>query len=229
VEVKTTFQLTNLARRAAGDSSLDEMVHVFHRPLLPTGLRDIHGVRRVVYANWNDLVPLLENRSTLRAAAPEFKPREVVVAQAVPDDVEPEPEPEENTAGDDVDGEGPELEHTLVNVTQVHTVPEEEHTAASHIQKGYKRYLRRKQPEIEDPLTSSRRALFDQLSKVSEEINFTNSVYQKIYLGPLAHALLCADKVQQWVYEHKRKTKRQLQKLKAEDLEDIRARQTKSR
>jgi hypothetical protein len=221
VEAREAHNLTPLARRSAAGSSLDEMVQVFHKPLLPIAHRELPGVRRVVYSHTEDLVPLLENRSTLRPEAAEFKPREALVIQP---EVE-EPKPEEDNREDN---ENSGFELALVNITQVHVVSKEEHTAATRVQRAYKRYLRRKLPATETPIASSRRALFDQLAKASQDLAHVGFRYRQLFLGPLAHALLCAEKTQQWVFHSKKKTKRQLANVKTGDLEEIRARQTKS-
>jgi hypothetical protein len=199
--------------------SLDEMVQVFHKPLLPVGHRELPGVRRIVYSHFNDLGSLLENRSTLRAEAAAFKPRDLIAQ-------EPDMDADDEITEDHFDAEGASAGQALIDVTEVHVVSKKEHTAATHIQQVYRRYLRRTRSSIETPLASSRRAIFDQLAKAAQDI--PSSRYRKYYLGPLAHALLCADKTQQWVFQLKKKTKRQLSNMKTGDMEEIRARQTKS-
>jgi hypothetical protein len=218
-EARAPFVLASIARRSASGVSLDEMVHVFHKPLLPMGYKELPGVRRVVYSNLNDLELLLENRSTLRAQAAEFKPRDLVAH-------EPDMDADEENTDDAFDAEGASSGEALIDVTEVHVVSKQEHAAATHIQQVYGRYLRRKWSSIETPLASSRRAIFDQLAKASQDI--PSSSYRKYYLGPLAHALLCADKTHQWIFQLKKKTKHQLSNMKTGDMEEIRARQTKS-
>jgi hypothetical protein len=218
-EARESFVLTSIARRSASGVSLDEMVQVFHKPLLPVGHKELPGVRRIIYSNLNDLELLLENRSMLRAKAAEFKPRDLIVH-------EPDMDADEETTEDTFGAEGTSPGEAVIDVTEVHVVSKKEHTAATYIQQVYRRYLRRTRSSIETSLASSRRAIFDQLAKASQDI--PSSRYRKYYLGPLTHALLCADKTHQWVFQLKKETKRQLLDMKTGDMEEIRARQTKS-
>jgi hypothetical protein len=203
------------------------MVWLWHKPRLLQAPRDQPGVRNAIYSTVNELDSVLRGKSLLRAGAAVFVPRQPTPTPA-PKDTEnseqiQEPTLEENIVNEEASAEA------LVNVTEVQVASEMEHTAARVLQIKYRERLRRRVPDSESTIRSLRRALFDQLAQESQALPSDMRLYTMIFRGPLAHALLCADKVQRCIFNAKQKTKKHLSNMKTEDLEDIRARQTKSK
>jgi hypothetical protein len=199
------------------------MLWLLKRSMITVPPRDVSGVRRVVYSNSEDILPLLLGQSLLRAAAPEFKPKGVTI----PETAEAE-EPEEDGIESVPDAIGGEGHDDLVNVTQIQTFTQQEKQAARTIQAEYRRYLREKEV-TGSARDAARKVYFEQCRNQAENMCFAHPSYRLLFLGPLAHALLCIDKVQQAIFAAKKKAKSQLLDVKHEDLEDIRARQTNSK
>jgi hypothetical protein len=226
VESADIRHLCIAARKSADGTALDEMVRVVYKPLVNATFENIADAKNIVYADFKDLPTLLGKGTLLRVEAAEFVPRPVHSAEAVKEVSE---QPQAVQADAPVDGPITGAQEVdLVNISQVDTIPEEEYRAAGKIQEIYRQHLLKKAPSSESTLASSRRTFFEQLAQEQGTIPAEKTLYRKMFLGPLAHALLCADHVQRWVYNLKRKAKRQLSSLKHQDLEDIRARQTKS-
>jgi hypothetical protein len=218
--------MIDFALQTASGASLDYMIRLWYRPGLSSAPPKQQNVRNELYSNNSELESIFRGQTLLRADASTFVPRQLISAQPAnsPSTEEQAPAPvDHEVRNDEASAEA------LVNVTEVQTASKEEHAAARVLQRRYQERLRRKAPESESPIRSLRRSIFDQLALESQSLAFKNSFYRPIFLGPLAHALLCADKIQRWVFNSKQRAKKQLMKMKTEDLEDVRARQTKSK
>jgi hypothetical protein len=211
-----------LAKHSAGNASLDEMILLQKRSMVDQP-RETPGVRLILYSNVEDIIPLVAGQSLLRAQAPEFKPKNA----PMPDISEIE-EAEEEEAQDVPSAAIEGTQDGLVNVTQVQTFSQEEERCARYIQVQYRRYLRAKQISGTSQ-DAARKIYFEQCSKQALNMHFHHRFYRMLFLGPLAHALLCVDRAQQSIFAAKKKAKSHLLDMKHEYLEDIRARQTKSR
>jgi hypothetical protein len=215
------MHLTKLARQSACNSSLDEMVWLLNSSMQANTSRELPHVRRVVYSNHDDILSLLSGQSQLRAEAPEFKPKNASMDTEELEDedviVENLPNPPES-----------ETQEGLTNVTQVQSFTQAEKDAAISIQHVYRIY-RAKHQLSGTPREAARKVYFEQCLKQAQNMQLPYGIYRMLFLGPLAHALLCADKIQQAIFAAKKKAKGQLLDVKHEDLENIRARQTKSK
>jgi hypothetical protein len=215
--------MIEFAVQISSGTSLDRMIRLWYRPALHgTTPPEIPNLRNELYSNGNDLASMFRGQTLLRADAATFIPRQIppadqpMVAEQMSEALD------SKLLGDESSAEA------LVNVTKAQNASEEEHAAARVLQHRYRQHLRRKIPSSESTLRSLRRSLFDQFALESQSASIQDNVYRVIFRGPLTHALLCADKIQRWIYNSKQKAKRQLAKMKSEDFEDIRARQTKS-
>jgi hypothetical protein len=184
--------------------------------------REVPGVRLVVYSNAEDIIPLIAGHSLLRAEAPVFKPKDAPIPE-VSEIAESEGQDAQDVPGIAFEG----TQEGLVNVTQVQTFSQEEERAARAIQVQYRRYLQAKQFSGTSR-DAARKVYFEQCAERARTMHFQHLSYRLLFLGPLAHALLCVDRVHQAIFAAKKKAKGQLLDMKHEDLEDIRARQTKS-
>jgi hypothetical protein len=211
-----------LARQSANKSSFDEMIRLLNRSMHADHSPEFADVRRVLYSNREDIIPLLTGQSLLRAEAPEFKPKFTPALETKPS------EEIGGAAVNELTGlTADKAQHGLVNVTRVQNFTEDEEHAALRIQQVYRRHRRRN--ELSGSAhDASRKVYFEQCYKQAQSMQLSHRVYRMMLLGPLAHALLCADKIHQVIFAAKRKTKSQFLDMNHENLEEIRARQTKS-
>jgi hypothetical protein len=199
------------------------MIRISYKPVSDPKFGNLPNTRDLVYTDFKDLPTLIEKGTLLRVEAAEFVPRSMPSAQPVPEAYD-EQEAEAPVDVPAIDAQEVDLD----NLTHVQTISAKEHASAGKIQSVYRQHLLKKPPSTESTLSSSRRAFFEQLAQEEYVVPVDKTLYRKMFLGPLAHALLCADHVQRWVYNSKRKAKKQLSLVKHQDLEDIRERQTKS-
>jgi hypothetical protein len=223
VEAKDIRHLDDVARKSAEGCTLDEMIRIAYKPFPSTTITTIENTKNLVYTDFQDLPTLLEKGTLLRAQAESFVPRTLPIKQDIPEVAE-EPQTDAPPEVPVTDGQ----DDALINLTQAHTITPEEEQSALKIQNIYRRYSLKKAPASESTIRSSRRTFFEQLAREQSTIAVEKTFYRKLFLGPLAHALLCVDHVQRWVYNSKRRAKKQLSSMKHQDLEDIRARQNKS-
>jgi hypothetical protein len=210
------------------------MVNLISRARLRGPLHELRGVRNVVWEKPQDIFPMLRTNSssasTLRADATPFVPKGFdTVAESTDLQNDGEGIALALEVGNGDSERAPVAEQTeSISVGKTHEFTAEEIDAARRIADVYLRVSRRRTQKGRSGVHATREAFFASCSKVARTMEWPHIYYKLIFLGPLAHALLSADAVQRWTYASKQKAKKQVKDLQHQDIEEARARQTKS-
>lgn len=204
--------------------------------MLRTSPPEHRGVRNVYFHKGEEIIPLLISgrSSTLRVEAAPFIPKSLAAAEADGPAVDAENAQLQGDPQFNADGSSEELESAsaaveAISVAQPSVVSQEETSKAVIIQRAYRKAVRRKRGGKHSGLQATRDAFFELCASAASGIDWPDrSQYQLLFLGPVTHALVAADRIHRHAYSAKQKARKQLSKLQDhQELEDARARQTK--
>ena len=234
VEAREWNDLAELVRNSDEQASLGEMLRLLHRPKLSKLPDKNPGVRDILFYKDEEIIPLLSGHSpTLWANVTPFLPKKNGWS------VDETPTESKHIAmdpslsnidvgtlhGDGVDSVDGVIER--VTVVESHDFSNREMAAARTIQAAYRKANQRKLRRTKSGLQATREAFFDSCALIARSMNWPTRYYRLLFLGPLTHALLTADRIHRFAHSAKQKAKRQLNDLKDhQDIEDARARQT---
>lgn len=217
---------------------LEDIVHLVHessRKPASTSSR----IRRIVYKSIVDIPSLLNGSgtkpsislSTLRPQAPEFVPKPLVNESPMASVIEPEQNIDE-TEADDAEIINATTAADIITVEELQDTtspPSEALIHAAHVcQSLYRKKVRCKQKSSKlDSLSIQRANCFEACLLVSTKINWpARSYYQRLFLGPLPHILVCLKSAHTWAIDMKKRNKARLKSSSHQELEDIMKRLT---
>jgi hypothetical protein len=225
-------------RKSASDSSVDEMILLLHTKKQTRPIPWFPHTRVIIYEREDDIRKLVafgaETATALRAEAKAFVP---VVSQAPSshptaeeehDDLQEEEfvteEAEENALEDMVEGDTATLSTEPTDNLQTFS---EEHIAAVELfQRTYRRNRSKHQASSQGGLTAERTKLWDACEAASHKIEWPFNFYKKLFLGPLAHILLCLQGASSYAHSTKKELKKKMNVKEHHGWEDAMARQT---
>ncbi|KAF9524672.1 hypothetical protein CPB83DRAFT_909779 [Crepidotus variabilis] len=226
-----------LYKGSAMNSSLDEMIQLYHASKAINANPPPQGHRRVLYNNTADVPKLLDGSlsfSNLRADAPAFVPK--------PPPADGAPAREEGEA--DEEPEEPELDNSeMVNnpapveVLSIGEVPDQNQPrpeellkAAIIFQQRYRQRQRHNRKIKTSSIDISRQNNFLDCLTVARNIEFPHrSIYRFLFLGPLPHVLVCLSAVHASVMTNKQRNKERFKSAEHQELEDLQKRLTEQK
>ncbi|KAF4623894.1 hypothetical protein D9613_001576 [Agrocybe pediades] len=235
-------QVSNLVPKCTDDTPLDEMIQLYQEGAKTSQAQPPTGIRRVLFKNPDalEISRILESlpiKSKLRVDAPEFVPK-----PKLPEELPEAQQPVEQEP--DAEIEEPEVDNTeIVNTAssaesiavdslpeaeEVNSAPSEEKIqAAVKLQTLYRKKLRRRRVVAKTAQEASRNSCFESCLAESAKIEWPQgSFYRFLFLGPLAHVLVCLNAAYTSAMETKKRNKQRLSKASHQDLEEVNKRMT---
>ncbi|TCD62368.1 hypothetical protein EIP91_006977 [Steccherinum ochraceum] len=220
-------------------SRVDEWIHLKEEKFIKPPLKPTRGVRIVVYKDISD-IPILLSGGTpahrLRADAEAFVPRALPASTA--DEAE-EDGPEDEVIRDNEDDVGvaqaedlqaAELSIDAERVEQAVIPPtEQEIEAARLIQLFYRKTLRHRKVRATAASEARTRWFKGYLRAVKQYPGVLNKPYERLFLGPLPHALVCLEKMSLNTDSAKKKALIRLRTTQHRDIEDAQEQFDKAR
>lgn len=223
---------------------LDPWIHLKEEKLTPLPVKELYGVKTVVYKQLADIPILLSGENPagpkLRPEAEPFVPRSVLTSQAgehqehedvhedVPVEVDEDLDPDTNDEEADEETYLAEVALSIGNNRVEQVIPTEvEITAVLCIQKAYRRWARRR--KVKAPSSSDARSRwFKACYTTSESLQFTVR-YRVQFLGPLPHVMVSLDSAQTTIQSLKQKAFVRLRTAQHADLDDAKEQADKTR
>ncbi|KAF8895020.1 hypothetical protein CPB84DRAFT_1782432 [Gymnopilus junonius] len=230
--------IARLVQTSVNESSLDEMIQLYHESKVSTSRSPPKGIRRIVYKTIADISRLLDNPrpaivSNLRADAPEFVPRPRIAETPADDDIEAEQDIEEPEVDDtEIINTAHSAESIAVAaLPEEHVEPSQEQIqAAIRIQTLYRKVMRLRRKIPKNILDASRQSCFEACLQESFRIEWPNgNFYRMLFLGPLPHVLVCLNAARTWALEAKKRNKKRFTSATHQDLEDVNKRLTEQK
>ncbi|KAK0440419.1 uncharacterized protein EV420DRAFT_1650550 [Desarmillaria tabescens] len=203
-------QLANTIRCSLQDDTMDEMIQLFHRSRVPAKVRPSPGVRQLVYNDFTDIRAQLSLSASTSSQT--TSPHIEVSEREEPDDKAEEVEdtreveiPEQATDDDAVAADAiPAQDVTTPEPT------EREITAASLIQRIYKKVLRHRRGIAKRGMAGLHAQIYASCTKEVSRLGDNPGLYLRLFLGPLPHILVCLETVRVDTLSRKTKTKKRL-------------------
>lgn len=203
-------------------TSFDELIELKEEAKITAPLRDIKGVRTIVYKTLTDIGPLLDgtyHAHTLNPEAEPFVPRLLAQGQAAGNEEE---EADGGSGGDEGIDHTIDIETAALSIDagrlEEPSVPvtEEELAAAEVFLVAYRRLLSRREAAS---LPDARTRWYTRCLEITQKFKMRLK-YRVMFLGPLPHALVCLEKANTDVYSMKKKANRRLKVTEHEQLEE---------
>ncbi|KJA29102.1 hypothetical protein HYPSUDRAFT_32443 [Hypholoma sublateritium FD-334 SS-4] len=231
--------IAKLIQKSMSNYPLDGLIHLIYESYKQPASNSFR-MRRIVYKSIVDIPSLLNGSgtkpstvlSTLRPQAPVFVPKPLVNESPMAALIEPEQNINETEADDaEINNATTVADIITVEGLQDTTAPLSEalNEAALRCQSLYRKKVRCKQKGSElDSLKSIQRTnCFEACLLVSTKIDWAaRSHYQRVFLGPLPHILVCLKSAHTWASEMKTRNKKRLTSGTHQELEDIMKRLT---
>ena len=211
---------------------LEDIIHLVHESSKQPASTSFR-IRRIVYKSIVDIPSLLNGSaakssislSLLRPQAPEFVPRSLANESPVDAVIEPEQNINETEADDaEIIDATTATDIITVEALPDTTAPPSEALiqAARVCQSLYRKKFRHRQKSKLDSLGIQRANCFDACLLASTKIDWpTRSYYQRLFLGPLPHVLVCLKSAYTWSIDMKNRNKKRFKSSVHQELEDI--------
>lgn len=217
---------------------LDGIIHLVHESSKQPASTSFR-MRHIIYKSIVDIPSLLNGSgtkpsitSTLRSQAPVFVPKLLVIESVTTAVIEPEQNTDEAAKADDADiiNATTAADTITVEGLQDTAAPPSEalNQAALTCQSIYRKKVRCKQKSSKlDSLSIQRTSCFEACLLASTKINWpVRSYYQRLFLGPLPHILVCLKSAHTWAFEMRKHNKKRLKSSTHQELEEIMKRLT---
>ncbi|KAG7450801.1 uncharacterized protein BT62DRAFT_928080 [Guyanagaster necrorhizus] len=217
-------EFAKVIRRSLQYDTTDEMIQLFHKSKAPVKAHALLGVRQVVYDDLTDIQVLLD--PTLLGSSQTSEPLIEVSTQQEDGQVEEtEHLPHVETAPDESEDTIDATDGT-VGVIPIQDMKrpdpsEQEITAATQIQRVYRRVLSRRRGVAKGGRAGLHAQLYASCTKEVSRLGDTPGLYLRLFLGPLPHILVCLEIVRVDSLNHKKRTKERLKGCNPDEMDAL--------
>ncbi|PBK77543.1 hypothetical protein ARMSODRAFT_949477 [Armillaria solidipes] len=218
-------EFAKVIRRSLQYDTTDEMIQLLHKSKAPVNGHALLGVRQVVYDDLANIQVLLDpNASTVISQTSE-PPIEASMQMGDDQAEEIEHLPQAEAARDEGEDSVDAVDDTVdVIPIQDMTRPEpseQETTAATHIQRVYRRVLSRRRGIAKSGIAGLHAQIYSSCTKEVSRLGDNPGLYLRFFLGPLPHILVCLETVRADSLSHKKKTKDSLKGCSPDEIDAL--------
>ncbi|SJL05399.1 uncharacterized protein ARMOST_08766 [Armillaria ostoyae] len=218
-------EFAKVIRRSLQYDTTDEMIQLLHKSKAPVNGHALLGVRQVVYDDLANIQVLLDPNASKVISQTSEPPIEASMQMGDDQAEEIEHLPQAEAARDEGEDSVDAVDDTVdVIPIQDMTRPEpseQETTAATHIQRVYRRVLSRRRGIAKSGIAGLHAQIYSSCTKEVSRLGDNPGLYLRFFLGPLPHILVCLETVRADSLSHKKKTKDSLKGCSPDEIDAL--------